>query len=161
MKYMMVYGAPFGQIGLVEEDGKLVRAEYLEDFTAMRELQNREEARTEETQFLTEVMRELNEYFSGVRTAFTVPLKEEGTDFQKLVWAELRRTPYGSVRNYAQVAEAIGHPKAAQAVGQACKANPIAIFTPCHRIIKTDGTLGSYSGGLRAKYYLLMQEGVV
>ena len=161
MRYMMVYGAPIGQIGLIEEDGALIRAEYLEDFTAMREMQNREEAKTEETQFLTEVMRELDEYFSCVRTSFTVPMREEGTDFQKKVWAELRRIPFGEYRTYAQIAEAIGSPKAVQAVGQACKKNPMAIFTPCHRVIKSDGTLGNYAGGLRAKYYLLMQEGVI
>ena len=86
----------------------------------------------------------------------------EGTSFQQKVWCEIDKIPRGEVVTYGQIAENIGHPKAARAVANACGANPNPIETPCHRVIRTDGELGGYSGsgGIRQKKELLENEGI-
>ena len=101
---------------------------------------------------------ELGEYFDGSRKSFTFPAAPEGTDFQKAVWAELARIPYGEFRTYGQIAAAIGKPKAARAVGQAANRNPIWIAIPCHRVVGKSGTLTGYAGGLELKQKLLDLE---
>jgi len=101
---------------------------------------------------------ELQEYFSGRRQKFSVPLDVEGTAFQKKVWKALSEIPYGEVRSYGQIARRIGNPKASRAVGTANGANPVAIIVPCHRVIAGDGTLGGFGGGLTNKTYLLTLE---
>ncbi len=103
---------------------------------------------------------QLEEYFKGMRRGFDLPLHEEGTPFQKKVWEELRRIPYGETRSYGQVAAAIGNPKAFRAVGMANNKNPIMIITPCHRVIGGNGALVGYAGGLNIKRYLLEIEGM-
>ena len=104
------------------------------------------------------VFRELDEYFQGKRKIFDIPLRTHGTPFQEKVWAALRAIPYGEVRSYKEVAEAIGHPKAYRAVGMANNANPIFIIVPCHRVIGSDGSLTGYGGGLPMKRALLSLE---
>lgn len=89
-----------------------------------------------------------------------LPLDVRGTAFQEKVWAELRKIPPGETRSYAQIAFAVGQPGAVRAVGSANGANPVAIIVPCHRVIRSDGTLGGYAGGLDRKRKLLAQEGV-
>ena len=101
---------------------------------------------------------ELDEYFAGRIRRFTVPLDLRGTPFQRQVWQELRRIPYGATRTYGQVARALGRPSIARAVGQANRRNPIAIVVPCHRVIGTDGKLTGYAGGLDRKRALLDLE---
>ena len=104
------------------------------------------------------VFRELDEYFQGKRKTFDIPLRTHGTAFQEKVWAALRAIPYGEVRSYKEVAEAIGHPRAYRAVGMANNANPIFIIVPCHRVIGSDGSLTGYGGGLSMKRALLSLE---
>jgi O-6-methylguanine DNA methyltransferase len=82
-----------------------------------------------------------------------------GTEFQQRVWAVLAAIPRGECRTYGQIAAAIGKPDAVRAVGQACGANPIPVFIPCHRVVAADGQLGGFSGGLRWKRQLLAREG--
>ncbi len=89
---------------------------------------------------------QLVEYFSGNRTQFSVSLAYEGTEFQKAVWQALCDIPYGETRTYAEIAAQIGRPKAVRAVGQANRANPIAIIIPCHRVIGSSGALVGYAG---------------
>ena len=101
------------------------------------------------------VARQLEEYFDGNRQEFTFPIRPEGTDFQKTVWEELRRIPYGQTRTYGQIAAAVEKPKAAQAVGMACGKNPVWIAVPCHRVIGKNDTLTGYAGGLELKQKLL------
>jgi len=102
---------------------------------------------------------QLKRYFSGQRVRFRVPLDWSGaTAFQRKVWRVLRRIPYGETRSYAWVAQQIGCPRAARAVGAACKANPIPILVPCHRVVRSDGGLGGFSGGLARKRALLRLE---
>ncbi|MDG2534531.1 methylated-DNA--[protein]-cysteine S-methyltransferase [Sphingomonas sp. HITSZ_GF] len=101
---------------------------------------------------------QLREYFDGARTAFDLPLDFRGTDFQKSVWAELLAIPFGETRSYGEIAEKLGRPKAARAVGAANGRNPISIVAPCHRVIGSTGKLTGFAGGLAAKEYLLTLE---
>lgn len=105
-----------------------------------------------------QLKQELEAYFNGDITAFTLPLAPLGTPFQMQVWEELRRIPYGQTRSYQDIARAIGNAGAVRAVGSACGANPIALLIPCHRVIKADGRQGNYAGGADRKAYLLAHE---
>ena len=110
------------------------------------------EARFEQAQ------NELNEYFAGARQQFNVALEPRATPFQNKVLAALNLIPFGKVRSYKQIAETIGSPKAVRAVGSANCNNPIAIFSPCHRVVGSNGALKGFGGGLDAKRYLLSLE---
>ena len=88
-----------------------------------------------------------------------LPIDVAGTAFQEAVWRELRKIPAGETRSYAQIAAAIGKPGAVRAVGTANGSNPVAVLVPCHRVIRSDGTLGGYAGGLERKRRLLEAEG--
>ncbi|HHV04487.1 MAG: lipid-A-disaccharide synthase [Bacteroidales bacterium] len=101
---------------------------------------------------------QLDEYFKGTRRSFDLPLRIEGTDFQKNVWANLLKIPYGTTISYAELAQMAGNPKATRAVGQANYANPFAIIIPCHRVIGADGSLVGYAAGLGRKQKLLAME---
>ena len=105
-----------------------------------------------------DVTDQLSEYFSGTRTEFDIPLAPRGTPFQKLVWQELCRIPYGQTRTYGEIAAAIGKPGAARAVGMACNRNPIWLLIPCHRVVGRNGALTGYAGGLDMKRKLLELE---
>lgn len=104
------------------------------------------------------LQRELEEYFAGTREVFDVPLDPDGTDFQREVLDALQRIPYGETRTYADIARAIGRPKASRAVGAANGRNPIPILIPCHRVIGSDGSLTGFGGGVETKQYLLDLE---
>lgn len=101
---------------------------------------------------------QLDEYFAGRRCVFDVPLLFVGTDFQKTVWNELLRIPFGQTISYGEMARRIGMPKAVRAVANANGANAISIFAPCHRVIGSDRSLTGYGGGLDAKRKLLELE---
>jgi len=101
---------------------------------------------------------QLTNYFKGELTEFDLPLKASGTEFQKRVWRELSRIPYGQTINYGQLAQRIGNPNAQRAVGLANGRNPIGIVVPCHRVIGANGTLTGYGGGLPRKQTLLELE---
>lgn len=107
---------------------------------------------------LVEVRRQLDEYFAGIRTAFDVPLRLEGTPFQLEVWSALVDIPLGTVATYGQIARRLGRPAAARAVGAANGRNPISIVVPCHRLVGTGGDLTGYGGGLDRKQWLLAHE---
>ena len=104
-----------------------------------------------ETPLLQEAEEQLNEYFAGARREFDLPLAPKGTPFQKAVWAEMCRIPYGETRTYGQLAAAVGKPKASRAVGGACHCNPIAILQPCHRVVGSTGKLTGYAYGVEMK----------
>jgi methylated-DNA-[protein]-cysteine S-methyltransferase len=105
-----------------------------------------------------EVVEQLEAYFAGELTEFDVDLRLEGTDFQREVWAALREIPYGETWSYGQLADHIGKPGAARAVGLANGRNPVGIIVPCHRVIGADGSLTGYGGGLPRKQLLLQLE---
>ena len=100
----------------------------------------------------------MSEYFEGGRRAFDLLLAPAGTAFQLRVWRALAAIPYGETRSYAEIAVAIGNPRAALAVGGANGSNPLPIVVPCHRVIGSDGSLTGFGGGLAAKRYLLDLE---
>ncbi len=108
---------------------------------------------------LDTVAKELDEYFARRRTAFDLPLDLSlSSGFRQLVQRHLPQIAYGHTESYKQVAQLVGNPKAVRAVGTACATNPLPIVVPCHRVVRTDGTLGGYAGGLAAKTALLKLE---
>lgn|SRR5690606_10029657 len=106
------------------------------------------------------VCKQIDEYFAGTRRTFDLPLAPHGTAFQLRVWEALRAIPFGALRNYGDIARAIGKPGASRAVGQANGSNPLPIVIPCHRVIASDGSIGGYTGGLAIKHRLLALEGI-
>ena len=102
---------------------------------------------------------QLEGYFAGERHAFDLPLAPAGTPFQRRLWARLAEVPYGRTTTYGALAEALGDPRLARAVGAANGANPLPIVVPCHRVIGSDGSLTGFAGGLEAKRWLLAHEG--
>ena len=111
--------------------------------------------------FLFNVFQQLDEYFHNKRKIFNIPLDIQGTEFQKKVWHELLKSPFGKTVSYKTIAQRIGDIKSIRAVGGANGANPIPIIIPCHRVVNSDGTIGGYSGGIKIKEKLLELEGSI
>ena len=151
MKHLFYYESPIGKIGIAEENGAVTNL----FFSTEAPPQN---AELKETALLKEVKKQLDEYFNKKRKIFDVPLKLEGTEFQKRDWQELLKIPYGETRSYGEIAKALGIPKGARAVGLANNRNPVSIIVPCHRVIGADGKLVGYGGGLPIKETLLHLE---
>ena len=107
---------------------------------------------------LTQLRKELSEYFEGSRKEFSIPLVTPGSEFQKSVWKELMNIPYGTTRSYLEQSVALGKPDAIRAVANANGMNRISIVIPCHRVIGSDGHLTGYGGGLKRKRWLLDHE---
>jgi methylated-DNA-[protein]-cysteine S-methyltransferase len=107
---------------------------------------------------LRAAVRQLQEYFAGTRREFDLPLRMQGTAFQRRVWKELTKIPYGETWSYGQLAKRIDNPNASRAVGLANGRNPIAVIVPCHRVIGADGSLTGFGGGLPRKQWLLAHE---
>lgn len=107
---------------------------------------------------LEQAARELDEYFAGTRRCFSVPLHPTGTPFEHRIWQALCRIPYGETRSYAELAAMAGHPGACRAAGSAIGRNPLLVFVPCHRVIRSDGSLGGFRAGLDVKKCLLALE---
>lgn len=113
---------------------------------------------SERTGYFTEVANQLDEYFEGKRTKFELNISPKGTEFQKKVWAELLKIPYGKTKSYQEIAEAVGKPKAQRAVGSACNKNPILLIIPCHRVVSKTGKLTGFACGVDRKEQLLKLE---
>ena len=113
------------------------------------------------SEVIEQAVLQLDEFFAGKRREFDVPLLFVGTDFQKTVWNELLKIPFGKTISYGEMAQRIGLPKAVRAVANANGANSMSIFAPCHRVIGSDRSLTGYGGGLAAKQMLLELEGVL
>lgn len=109
-------------------------------------------------EYLLKCIKELDEYFQGKRTEFTVKIHIQGTEFQKKVWMELMKIPYGKTVSYKNIATAIGNPNASRAVGSANNNNKIPIIIPCHRVIGANGNLVGYASGLKNKQFLIETE---
>lgn len=144
------YETEIGKIGIVE-NGTAITNMYFGDIIP-------EDVNIEETPLLKKANKELQEYFSGKRKNFDLPLEAEGTDFQRKVWKALQEIPYGETCSYKDIAENIGNTKASRAVGMANNKNPIFIFIPCHRVIGSNGKLVGYAAGLDVKERLLEME---
>ena len=113
---------------------------------------------TKDDSFQKEIKKELMEYFEGKRKVFEIPLEVEGTEFQKKVWTEMAKIPFGEKMSYGELAEKSGCPKGARAVGLACNKNKIPIIIPCHRVVGKNGNLTGFAGGLDIKAQLLKLE---
>ena len=162
--YTDMMDSPCGPLLLVvDDDGAVVRIE----FGNGRESQKRTVQRMraagidviEDAGRTAGLRRQLEEYFAGERQEFDLRLAPQGTPFELSVWEELKRIPFGETRSYGEIAQAIGRPGSARAVGRANGANPIPIVVPCHRVIGANGSLTGFGGGLDAKERLLEIEG--
>lgn len=154
--------SPVGALLLAATDAGLVRVAFeYEGFEAVVEQLStrlRTHAR-QDARRLDDVSHELDRYFAGTLRAFTVPVDHAlSSGFRREVLRRLPQIPYGSSASYQEVAEQVGSPRAARAVGSACATNPVPIIVPCHRVLRSDGTLGGYSGGLDVKRFLLALE---
>ncbi len=147
MKYFYDFETPLGKLYIGADDEFITNIGF-----------SKISAEKRETLLIKEAFRQLNEYFNGKRRDFDLPIKTEGTDFQKLVWRELKKIPYGKTASYLDIATAIQNPKACRAVGMANNKNKICIVIPCHRVIGKNGTLTGYAGGLGIKEKLLKIE---
>ena len=154
MESVRFYESPLGTVRLVCENGSLTELAFAEH----REAESVSEV-DEDT--LSETVRWLDIYFSGREPGFLPNMCLRGTDFQKRVWTILSEIPYGRTCSYGDIAKELaenGRKMSAQAVGNAVGSNPIAIIVPCHRVIKTDGSLGGYAFGTDVKKKLLELE---
>jgi methylated-DNA-[protein]-cysteine S-methyltransferase len=150
--------SPIGPLGLAVDDDGLVRIQ----FHAPAGLDwAGPDARPGTHALIDRTSAQLREYFDGRRREFDLPLSPRGTPFQRTVWSELARIPYGAAISYAQLAQRIGKPAAMRAVGAANGRNPLPIVVPCHRVIGADGSLTGFGGGLPTKAFLLRLEGVL
>ena len=148
---VFVYDTAIGKTGIAEKGGFITGL-----FFSNASIP--EEYIKEETPLLKKAFGQLNEYLEGKRTAFDLPLKPEGTEFEQKCWDNLLTIPYGETRTYGEQAKRIGNPKASRAVGRANSVNPIAVFIPCHRVIGANGSLTGFAGGLDLKRQLLILE---
>ncbi len=150
MVYSISMDSPLGELILSENNGKIIAIGFGKSKFC---------GTIKETEVLSRCKEQLEEYFRGERKVFDIPLEAEGTEFQKKVWSALRDIPYGELRSYKDIAEAIGKPKAVRAVGGANHVNPIPIIIPCHRVVAADMSLGGYAPGTGYKEILLKLEG--
>ncbi|MDT0397630.1 MULTISPECIES: methylated-DNA--[protein]-cysteine S-methyltransferase [Streptomyces] len=154
MRHHTVTDSPYGPLTLVADDGLLCGL-YM---TGQRHRPPEETFGTPDDIPFAEAREQLTAYFSGELKEFTLQLRLHGTPFQRRVWDQLTRIPYGETRTYGQLADTLGNSKASRAVGLANGRNPIGIIVPCHRVIGTTGSLTGYGGGLDRKRRLLDHE---
>ncbi|MDM5297656.1 methylated-DNA--[protein]-cysteine S-methyltransferase [Bacillus pumilus] len=156
--YYTVYHAPIGELYIREKDGVIIEVMFDDElFVANRAA----DVKKEDTPVLREAKKQLDEYFNGERKEFALPLKQTGSPFQEQVWDALSAIPYGESKSYADIAEAIGNPKAVRAIGQANRRNALPVFIPCHRVIGKDRSLTGYAGAKTdMKAVLLELEGI-
>jgi O-6-methylguanine DNA methyltransferase len=159
--YVNNYNSPFGRIILLSTEKGLCyvtlpgREEIAKEWT--RKVFGTNDFRIREVE-RGRALEEIEAYFIGKLRGFSIPLDIRGTLFQKKVWDAIKAIPYGQTCSYGDIARAIGNPKAFRAVGMANAENPLPIFIPCHRVIRSDGLPGGYGGGLELKKYLLALE---
>lgn len=153
MHYSIV-GSPLGRI-LIAGRGRGIRTVSFLDGTAPARIDN---GWTESRESFRDAEEQLAAYFRGALREFDLELDLVGTEFQLEVWSELRSVPYGLTASYAEIAVAIGRPKAVRAVGAANGANPVPILIPCHRIVGSNGRLTGYRGGIEIKRNLIELE---
>jgi methylated-DNA-[protein]-cysteine S-methyltransferase len=156
MTYYMYKDTPAGKVLLVG-DKKSVSGIYWKVFKRIPKVGS---DWVQDEKVFQKASKELDEYFAGKRKKFTFAYSATGTDFQKKVWAELEKIPFGKSLSYKDIAAAIGSPKAVRAVGTAVGSNPISITVPCHRVLAVTGKIGRFAGGPKAKEVLLRCEKV-
>lgn len=142
------FDSPIGLIEIQSEKGEIISLDFIKEKRYDEKLEP----------VLSEAKRQLTDYFEGKRKIFDLPLQMNGTSFQKRVWNELTKIPYGNTLSYKEVAIQIGNENASRAVGNANNKNKIAIIIPCHRVIGSSGKLVGYEGGIERKKWLLEHE---
>lgn len=151
--YYYYYDSPVGRLLLNGRD----RLEAL-NFPLSKTRQEPESHWTSSTKQFSRALAQLDDYFEGRLRQFDLDLGIQGTDFQKQVWQQLVKIPYGQTISYGELAKRIGNPKAGRAVGMANGKNPVSIIIPCHRVIGADGSLTGFGGGMDVKQQLLALE---
>ena len=149
-----IYHSPIGQLNITATEGCITELSFIDS--------ENEVYSSDFENILPEVIHqcvdELIEYFAGTRRSFTVPINQEGTEFQQKVWKGLLEIPFGKTCSYMDLSKKLGDVKAIRAVASANGKNPLWIVVPCHRVIGTDGSLTGYAGGLWRKKWLLEHE---
>lgn len=157
------FQSPVGELVLGSVDGRLCLCDWTQSrrhAANMRRIATHINAELEEGEnpIIRDAISQLNEYFAGQRSTFTIPIQYCGTEFQQRVWQELMNIPHGETISYAEAAVRIGNPKAVRAVASAIGSNLISIFVPCHRVVGSNNALTGYVAGLGAKQFLLTLE---
>ena len=142
------YKSPIGILKIICENDALISLKIVESASKSNN----------ETALIKEIKTQLDEYFSDKRKKFDIKLNPKGTEFQKKVWMELLKIPYGKTKSYSDIAVSIGNENAQRAVGSVCNKNPIIIIIPCHRVISKNGKLSGFAYGTDIKEYLLNFE---
>lgn len=150
--YYFLYHSPVGQLKIFVKKQKIVSIKFLS------RLWQHKKSKISPNRFIVKCRKQLDEYFSGRRQKFSLPVKSTGTTFQTKVWQQLLMVPYGQTVYYREVARQINIPKSYRAVANALGKNPLPVIVPCHRVIKSDGTIGGFSGGKKRKEILLYLE---
>ena len=161
--YYDVIETPIGALAFGGCEAGLHRVEFLDAGVAAEAFASRLEAdcgarAARGGAYATRAAAQLRAYFAGERTAFELTFAPRGSAFRRAVWAALERIRYGETASYGELAQAIGWPGAARAVGSANRNNPLSVVVPCHRVIGADGALTGYGGGLERKAWLLALE---
>ena len=143
------YKSPVGILEIGEENNTIFYIKFIREYNVNK---------GDKSYYLDKCIAQFEEYFSGKRRRFDLKLAPKGTDFQKQVWKEVSRIPYGKTKSYLKVSELLGDRGLVRAVGGANNKNPIPIIIPCHRVIGSDGALIGYAGGLERKEWLLYHE---
>lgn len=152
MQYQSTLDTEWGQVIIEADEEGILRVSAIEQ---------RKQGNTEnENIWSKKGKQQMQEYLLGTRRNFELPLKMEGTEFQKKVWEALLTIPYGTCVSYKDICHRIGREKAFQAVGTAVGRNPFFVVVPCHRVISSDGTIGGYAYGLTMKRRLFEIEGI-
>lgn len=146
--YFGYYESEIGIIEIMGTEDKILAVEFVD----------RIEKPSESVPVVKECLNQIDQYFRGQRKVFSIPLQLQGTNFQKRVWEELMKIPFGATASYKDIAVAVGRDKAVRAVGNTNRLNRISIIIPCHRVIGIDGSLTGYGGGLWRKGWLLKHE---
>lgn len=147
------YNSPVGLLAIVGNDYSISQIRFVDEFT----VRPSQSAPAE----IAKCIKEMDEYFNGVRNSFTIRTAPEGTEFQKKIWKLVQSIEYGHTASYANIAKKYGDTKAIRAVGKSNALNPIVIIIPCHRILGVNGELTGYVGGLEKKRWLLHHEKAV
>lgn len=142
------YNSPIGIMEIICTENTLYSLKIIDKF----------DVSDKETDFSRNIKTQLEEYFLGKRKNFDININIQGTDFQKQVWQELQKIPFGKTQSYSEIAQLVGRKNAQRAVGSACNKNPIMIIIPCHRIISKNGNIGGFAYGNFIKQKLLELE---
>lgn len=148
-----IYTSPIGRIKIVADTDCIHAITFIDDSASTSSNEG-----IESPAVIHQCIDELIDYFNGIRTQFTVPIHQSGTDFQQKVWKELYEVPYAKTMSYAELAKKLGDTKVIRAAASANGKNKIAIIVPCHRIIGSDSSLTGYAWGLARKKWLLQHE---